>query len=220
MLKVKISALLSVYEREKCIQDIRLPQCLRCRSREWADFFYGDRTPDLLYSALAEGRDIDPNFVSWLEKPWALWTFLHKLIGNMVFLWFIPPITDRVLLPLDQVNRLISQIRLAKVDSGWANHPSGNWQWWAIAMKSSLYFSALIFLWRSKGHFLFQRSADFFNTLLNAGQKWSDPNETFNFFHKVDTLKMKWLITPTTAIWINWICALPTDFIDPLLFVD
>ncbi len=49
-----------------------------------------------------KGRDIDPNFVSWklLEKAWALLIFLQKLSGNMVFLWFIPPITGRVVLPL------------------------------------------------------------------------------------------------------------------------
>jgi hypothetical protein len=48
-----------------------------------------------------DGRDIDPNFVGLLEKAGALLIFLHKLSGNLVFLWFIPPITDRVLLPLN-----------------------------------------------------------------------------------------------------------------------
>ncbi len=72
-----------------------------------------------------EGRNIDPNFVSLLEKAWALLIFLQKLSCKMVFLWFIPQITDWVLLPLDQVNGLISQIRLAKVDFRISQPPIG-----------------------------------------------------------------------------------------------
>ncbi len=69
-------------------------------------------TEQLIFSILRqrEGGGIDPKVVSLLQKPWALLIFLHKLIGNMVFLRFIAPIIDRVLLPLDQVNSFLSYV--------------------------------------------------------------------------------------------------------------
>jgi hypothetical protein len=60
-------------------------------------FCYGDGTPDLFYSASARRKRYRSEFC---KLKWALLIFLHKLIGNMAFLRFIPLITGQVLLPV------------------------------------------------------------------------------------------------------------------------
>jgi hypothetical protein len=61
-------------------------------------FVMETENPDLFYSASARRKRYRSEFC---KLKWALLIFLHKLIGNMVFLRFRLPITDRVELPLD-----------------------------------------------------------------------------------------------------------------------
>ncbi len=82
-------------------------------------------------------------------------------------------------------------------------------QWWARAMKSSLYFRSLIFCDENKGHNVMERSADFLNTFFNATSHYfSNTNKTFTFTQKINALKIKWLIMPT-------ICSPVTKFLAP-----
>jgi hypothetical protein len=49
---------------------------------------------------------------------------------------------------------------------------------------------------------MYIRSAAFLITLLNiTGRKFSNPDETFTFSQKINALKIKRLILPTSARW-------------------
>ncbi len=72
-------------------------------------------------------------------------------------------------------------------------------------MKSSFFFTALIFCEEIKG--LIVIGTFYFNgallseTLCYMQQVTSikNPNETFTLSHKISALKIKWLVMPTTA---------------------